>query len=144
MITGKRTKIALSDNAMMPRLWRFMCPLAIHQLIIEISISDCALKKKVQTLQCRATRESLCANVCVPCTAAETTARALLASFVLKRAFFLQPDHPRRVPTLKSALWSKQLLASEKIHVYSQLCLSRICWDWRYSFDLEKIWLMRG
>ena len=25
---------------------------------------------------------------------------------------------------------------------YSQLCLSQICWDWRNSFDLEKIWLM--
>ena len=27
---------------------------------------------------------------------------------------------------------------------YSQPCLSRICWDWRNSFDLEKIRLMRG
>ena len=26
--------------------------------------------------------------------------------------------------------------------IYSQLCLSRICWDWRNSFDLEKIQLM--
>ena len=27
---------------------------------------------------------------------------------------------------------------------YSPLCLSRICWDWRNSFDLEKIRLMRS
>ena len=27
---------------------------------------------------------------------------------------------------------------------YSQPCLSRICWDWKNSFDLEKIRLMRG
>ena len=29
-------------------------------------------------------------------------------------------------------------------YMYSKLCLSRICWDWRSSFDLEKIWLMMG
>ena len=62
-------------------LWRFMCPLSMHQFI-EISI--CALGKKyVQTLRCRATRESLCAiNGSVPCTAAKTLARTKLASFV--------------------------------------------------------------
>ena len=27
--------------------------------------------------------------------------------------------------------------------LYSQLCLSRSCWDWRNSLDLEKIRLMR-
>ena len=41
----------------------------------------CVEKKKVQTLRCRATCESLCANGSVPCTAAETIARTNLASF---------------------------------------------------------------
>ena len=42
-------------------------------------------KEYVQTLRCRATRESLCANGSVLCTAAETIARTKLGSFVRLR-----------------------------------------------------------
>ena len=71
----------------------------------------------VQTLRCRAPCDSLCTNGSVPCTAAETLARTLLASLEWKSgAFPLQhrvTDHPclvscsTVVPTFKSVLCSK-------------------------------------
>ena len=59
----------------------------------------CVGEKKVQTLRCRATCESLCANGSVPCTTAETIAQTKLASFVWEeekfRGFPYETDHAR-------------------------------------------------
>ena len=46
----------------------------------------------------------------------------------------------RRTADEKSA----EAVQAVKRKFYSQLCLSRIHWDWRNSFDLEKIRLMWG
>ena len=37
----------------------------------------------------------------------------------------------------QSSIWWG-VFGTEKFLLYSQLCLSRICWDWRNSFDFEK------
>ena len=47
--------------------------------------------------------------------------------------FWLSTDNIIRLSSAKS-----------KHVIYGQLCLSQICWDWKNSFDLEKIQLMRG
>ena len=93
-------------------LWRFMCPLSMHQFI-EISI--CALGKKNQTLWCRATRESLCTNGSVPCTATETIGWTKLPSSVweeekIQGLSLWNTNHARREPTFKSMFqWRKKL-----------------------------------
>ena len=74
-----------------------------HAPIYNRNFYLCVRKKSVQTLRCWATRESLCANGSVPCTAAETIARTLLASFVLNLGAFPLKQWPSgRVPTFKS------------------------------------------
>ena len=80
-----------------------------------IEISICALEKiNVQTLRCRATREILCANGSVPCTAAETITRTKRASFVweflkIQGLSLWNTDHARRVPTFKSMFQLKKI-----------------------------------
>ena len=58
------------------------------------------------------------------------------------------PHHECDICKAWTSCYGNNELTSEWRHDYggkcSQLCLSRICWDWRNSFDLEKIWLMRG
>ena len=58
----------------------------------------CVGKKKVQTLRCRATRKSLCANGSVLCTAAEAIARTKLGSFVWQQKKFR--GFPHETPTM--------------------------------------------
>ena len=38
----------------------------------------------------------------------------------------------------------QKYISSPEVSIYSQLSPSRICWDWRNSFNLEKIQLMRS
>ena len=129
-------------------LWRFMCPLSLHQFI---KISICALKKKkVQTLRCRATRESLCANGSVPCTAAETIARTKLASFVWEQkksgAFLKHRPCPSCTDVQVDVSMEKKL--SEKIQTYLDLMWlfqNRYSFQWRnlsaqYGFNKSDIY----
>ena len=72
----------------------------------------------------------LCLCICVVC----------WSSFIIYSLITPPPFQTHRHTHITCLHFLNQILYCK----YSQLCPSRICWDWRNSFDLEKIRLMSG
>ena len=91
----------------------------------------CFGKKKVLTLRCGATRESLCANGSVPCTAAKTIAWTKLANFVwqLKKI----RGFPHETPTIRNRF---NLISEERVKIFKQNSENVMKIGWK----IRKLW----
>ena len=123
-------------------LWRFMCPLSMHQFI-DISIMHRSVRSNfffVQTLRCWATCESLCANWSVLCMHCRQNYSANWAWKLRMRILKIQglspwnTDHAHRVPTFKSMFQLKKYLVRKSNHTLILYDYSKI--DIRFSEEI--------